>query len=365
MAEVFYVVPQAQHDALISLAFRKRGFSASEAAAGARLAADATRHGVRTHAGIKALHLDDAIGSTKGGCVPRAKLEKVPSPFKAAEVWNANRKHGQATAYAAIDRAIKLADRYGIGMVSVDNAFHYLWGGGYVLEAARRGYVAYSNCTAAVSEVVPFGGVFPTLGTNPHSWAFPTTEAIGYPVVIDWATSVVAMGRVQQYAREGKPLPQGVALDAEGQMTTDPAKVRSLVPFGGHKGYSLGVIDELIGAFIGGSLPTLRNRPSAPEGEKTSCTFFFQVWHPDAMNGRAFAKGRDQAENIRAVVDDILGHGNGGAVLPGQNAARFAARCDRNGGLLFSEAEIRAFGEICREVGKRPWSLKRLAVAQP
>ncbi|HEX8301940.1 Ldh family oxidoreductase [Sphingomonas sp.] len=364
MSETFYVVPEAYHEALVAAAFRKRGFSQAEANAGVRLAADATRHGVRTHAGLKALHLDHAIGSTSGGCVPCAKIEKAPSRFKAAEVWNANRKHGQATAYAAIERAMKLADRYGVGMISVDNAFHYLWGGGYVMEAARRGYMAYTNCTAAVSEVVPYGGKFPTLGTNPHSWGFPTTDALGYPVVIDWATSVVAMGRVQQLAREGKPLPEGVALDIEGRPTTDPRKVRSLIPFGAHKGYSLSLIDEIVGAFIGGSLPTLRNRAPVPEGEKRTCTFFFQVWHPEAMNGRAFAKGRNQVENVRAVVRDILGHGNENAVLPGQNAAKFAARCDRNGGLLFSEAEILAFGEISAEIGTRPWALGDFKVAE-
>jgi hypothetical protein len=137
--------------------------------------------------------------------------------FRGAQVWNANRKLGQATGYAAIEAAIKLADRYGVGMVSVDNAFHYLWGGGYVMDAAKRGYIAYTNCTAALAEVVPFGGKFPTLGTNPHSWGFPTTEAIGYPIVIDWATSVVAMGRVQQLAREGKQLPPNAAVDENGR----------------------------------------------------------------------------------------------------------------------------------------------------
>jgi L-2-hydroxycarboxylate dehydrogenase (NAD+) len=108
----------------------------------------------------------------------------------------------------------------------------------------------------------------------------------------------------------------------------------------------------------------LRNRAPVPEGEKRTCTFFFQVWHPEAMNGRAFAKGRNQEENVRAVVRDILGHGNENAVLPGQNAAKFAARCDRNGGLLFSEAEILAFGEISAEIGTRPWALGDFKVAE-
>jgi L-2-hydroxycarboxylate dehydrogenase (NAD+) len=363
MTEIFYVIPEVQHNTLISAVYRKRGFSKKEAAAGACLAAEATRHGVRTHAGIKALHLDQVIGSGGGGCIPKARVERLKTRFRASEVWNGNRKHGQATAYAAIDKAMRLADRYGIGMVSVDNAFHYLWGGGYVLEAARRGYLAYTNCTAAVAEVVPFGGRFPTLGTNPHAWGFPTTEAIGYPIVMDWATSVLSMGRVQQMAREGKAIPSGAAVDADGIDTTDPNKVRYMLPFGAHKGYGLSLVNEIVGAFIGGSLPTLRNRPDPSLDEKHSCAFFFQVWHPDAMNGRAFAKGRNQIENVKAVLDDILGHGNDGARLPGQSAAHFATRCAKNDGLLFSEAEVLAFAESAAEIGKPAWKLADLKIA--
>ena len=135
---------------------------------------------------------------------------------------------------------MKLADQYGVGMVTVDNAFHYLWGGGYVMDAAQKGYIAYTNCTSATSEVVPFGGKTPTMGTNPHSWGFPTQDAIGFPIVIDWATSTVAMGRVQVMKREGKQLPPGGAVDAEGKETTDPNKAVALLPFGQHKGYGLG-----------------------------------------------------------------------------------------------------------------------------
>jgi LDH2 family malate/lactate/ureidoglycolate dehydrogenase len=288
----------------------------------------------------------------------------VKTRFRGAAVWNANRKLGQATGYAAIEQAIKLADKYGVGMVSVDNAFHYLWGGGYVMDAAKRGYIAYTNCTAALAEVVPFGGKYPTLGTNPHSWGFPTTEAIGYPIVIDWATSVVAMGRVQQLAREGKSLPPNAAVDESGQPTTDPTKAKYLIPFGAHKGYGLALMNEIIGAFIGGSLPTIRNRWDQAQGDKGTCTFFFQVWHPDAMNAGAFAKGRTQQENVKAVIQDILGHGNEGCMLPGQLEAEAAARCARNGGLLFSEAEVIAFNEIAAETRKPKWALGEFKIAE-
>ena len=364
MSETFYVVPEAQHNALVESAYRKRGYSGQEAAAGARFCAEATRHGIRTHNALKALHLDHLLGSGAEGCKPKVKIEKIKSRFRGAAIWNANRKLGQATGYAAIEEAIRLADKYGVGMVSVDNAFHYLWGGGYVMDAARRGYIAYTNCTAALAEVVPFGGKFPTLGTNPHSWGFPTTDAIGYPIVIDWATSVVAMGRVQQLAREGKQLPPGAAVDVNGAPTIDPQQAKYLLPFGAHKGYGLSLMNEIISGFIGGSLPTVRNRWDQQSDEKHTCTFFFQVWHPDAMNAGAFAKGRNQAENVKAVINDILGHGNEKCMLPGQLEAEAAARCAKNGGLLFSEAEVNAFNEIAAECRKPKWNLADFKVAE-
>ncbi|MDR0379387.1 MAG: Ldh family oxidoreductase [Candidatus Accumulibacter sp.] len=360
--EIFRVIPESEHNVVVEAAYEKRGYTADEARAASKMAVAATWHGNRTHNAIKALHLDHLFGSGHGGCVPGAEIEKIPTRFPAGEVWDAHKKLGQATALAAIDRAIELADEYGTGTIAVDNAFHYLWGGGYVIEAARRGYIAYTCCTAALTEVVPLSGKFPTLGTNPHSWGLPTTEALGYPLVIDWATSVVAMGRVQQLAREGGTLPPNAAVDVDGKPTTDPTKAVSLLPFGAHKGYGLSLINEIYAAFIGGSAPTLRCRTPV-DGEKQAPAFYFQIVHPESLSAGRFAAGRTQKENVKAVLDDIFGHGNEACTLPGQIEARAAARSERNGGLLFSEAEIAALNEIAVEAGKQPWQIEKLKVA--
>ncbi len=354
MSETYHIVPESVHNTLVEKAYRHRGYASDEAADGARFCAAAATHGIRTHNAIKALHLDHLFGSVTGGCVPGAKIREIPTRYKAAKTWDAQRKLGQAVAYRAMDACMKLADEFGVGIVSVDNCFHYLWGGGYVMDAAQKGYIAYTACTSTLAEVVPFGGKTPTLGTNPHSWGFPTTKAIGYPIVIDWATSTVAMGRVQQFKREGKQLPPGSAVDAEGNHTTDPHKAVALLPFGAHKGYGLGLIDELLAAFIGGSLPTIRGR-HADDGDKHTTAFFFQTIHPEVMSAGAFAKGRNQAENVKAVIADILGKGNEKCMLPGQIEAEAAAATKKHGGLLFTKAEMEAFQEIAKECGETPW----------
>ena len=106
MSEEFHVVQPAAHNALVEAAYLHRGFNQHESEAAARFGEYAARHGVRTHNAIKALHLDEHFGSSAGGCNPCAEIESIPSRFAACEVWNANKKIGQASAYAAIDRAI-------------------------------------------------------------------------------------------------------------------------------------------------------------------------------------------------------------------------------------------------------------------
>lgn len=347
-----YIMPTKLHNDLVAAAYRHRGFAQDEAEAGAKFSELTAWHGIKTHNAIKALHLDEHFGSKAGGCVPGAKIQKLPSKFKAVARWNANRKLGQAVGFEAMNEAMRLADEFGVGVVAVDNAFHYLWGGGYVIDAAKKGYIAYTCCTAALAEVVPFGGKFPTLGTNPHSWGFPTQDVIGFPICIDWATSTVAMGRVQQFAREGKSLPPGCAVDEHGKETTDPNKVKALLPFGQHKGYGLSLIDELLAAYTGGSLPTLRSRwGTGPADEKHTPNFFFQCIRPDAIGCGEFAQGRSQQDNVKAVIQDILGHGNQGAMLPGQIEANGAALSAKHGGLVFTKAEIEAFSAIATEAG--------------
>src|SRR5690606_32440876 len=182
--------------------------------------------------------------------------------------------------------------------------------------------------------------------------------------VVDWATSTMAMGRVQQLKREGGTLPPNSAVDSTGMTTTDPHAVSALLPFGQHKGYGLALINELYSAIIGGSLPTLRCR-SIPEGEKRTPSFYFQVIHPEALSSGNYACGRDLAHNLAAVIQDVLGHGNEDCLLPGQVEAQAAKQTEAAGGLLFSEAEIEEFNVHAAVCGAEPFDLKTLKQYNP
>lgn len=349
----FIAISRKEHDALVATAFLKRGFKADEVAPAVYLCAEAARHGVRPHIALRALYNDHYFGSKTGGCLPGAEVEVLSSRFAATETWNANKKFGPAVAYRAVDRAIELANEYGIGQVAVDNASPYLWGAGYVMAAAERGFIAYTHATSPLAEVAPLGGNRPTLGTNPHSWAFPTSPALGFPLLVDWITSNIDMYRVESLRKAGRPLPADSAIDSSGKLTTDPDSVHALLPFGTHKGYGLSLINEILAAFIGGSLPSLRGRLTENPREKNTATFYFQIIHPEALSSENFGMGRNQLDNLKHVLADIL-RGNPDAVIPGQMEAEFRHRSDEAGALLFTKDEVTEFNTLAKELGHKP-----------
>jgi ureidoglycolate dehydrogenase (NAD+) len=106
--------------------------------------------------------------------------------------------------------------------------------------------------------VIPFGGSSAFLGTNPISFSIPTDRE--FPITLDMATSVVAMGKIQEEARrEDESIPSDWAVDAAGEPTTDPHEAVAVRPLGGPKGYGLGiVVDVLCGILSGtGTSPTV------------------------------------------------------------------------------------------------------------
>jgi L-2-hydroxycarboxylate dehydrogenase (NAD+) len=107
-----------------------------------------------------------------------------------------------------------------------------------------------------------------------------------------------------------------------------------------------------LAALIGGSLPTLRCRPQvSPKGAKTTPSFFFQVIHPRALDCGVFAGGRTQSDNVRAVIQDILGHGNQKCLLPGQLEHEAGQRSAKAGGLIFTQAEVAELACIALDAG--------------
>ena len=154
----------------------------------------------------------------------------------------------QAVGLPALTEA---TEKIGIAALSLVGVHHFaaLWPETEYL--ADRGFVGIA-CTAYMPAVAPAGSNEALFGTNPLSFAWPRP---GHnPVVYDMATASMAMGDVQIAARDGREVPLGTGLDANGQPTTDPAAIAKgvLLPFGGYKGSAIELMVELLAAGLTG-----------------------------------------------------------------------------------------------------------------
>lgn len=172
-------------------------------------------------------------------------------------ICDAGRGAGQVMAHDAIALGIQRAAETGSAIVSLRSSHHIGRIGHYAEQCAEAGLVSihFVNVVAGAF-VAPFGGTRARLGTNPFAAAFPRHGQP--PLVIDFATSRLAAGKVRVAHNKGVELPPGALLDNQGRPTTDPARLSddppgSLVAFGEHKGSAMMLACELLGAALVGA----------------------------------------------------------------------------------------------------------------
>jgi len=160
---------------------------------------------------------------------------------------------GIVHASLAMEVAIEMAKESGVGAVGVGHSSHCGAMGLYTRMAAREHLVGIAM-THSSSVVVPHGGKQKFFGTNPISFAFARKS--GEPVCLDMATSQVAWNKVLNARIEGRPLDLGIAVDADGNPTPDPAKARAGIPLGGpvygYKGYGLAFAIDVLSGLLNG-----------------------------------------------------------------------------------------------------------------
>ncbi|MBD0316849.1 MAG: malate/lactate/ureidoglycolate dehydrogenase [Nitrospiraceae bacterium] len=163
---------------------------------------------------------------------------------------------GQAMAHDAISIGIERALATGGCILGLRNSHHIGRIGHWAEQCAAAGLVSihFVNVVSQPS-VAPFGGTQARVGTNPFAVGIPRAQQP--PLIIDFATSRLAMGKVRVAFNKGESVPPGSLLDASGQPTNDPAvmfgePIGALLPFGEHKGWGLSLACELLGAALTG-----------------------------------------------------------------------------------------------------------------
>jgi amino acid adenylation domain-containing protein len=159
---------------------------------------------------------------------------------------------GQWVAVVAMETAIRLAREKGAGIVAVRRSNHLGAAGHYPWLAAREGLIGLCTTTGPVI-LAPTGGTTPTFGNNPIGVGIPAKSH--HPILLDIAMSVAPRGRIGLALAEGRPLPPGWILDRHGRPSTDPADlVAGLgMPIGGHKGYGLTLVMEVLAGVLSGA----------------------------------------------------------------------------------------------------------------
>ncbi|MFN8442385.1 MAG: Ldh family oxidoreductase [Caldilineaceae bacterium] len=166
--------------------------------------------------------------------------------------WNL----GQVAVPQGMELAMRKARSNGIGMVVLGHCDHTGRVGEYVVTAAQQGMIGQLICNGSLPGglVAPFGGARRALGANPIAWAIPVADR--QPIFFDFATSAVAHGKLQVAADKGELVPEGWIIDKHGNPTRNPHDQfddGAILPFGGHKGYALSVMIELLGGGLSGS----------------------------------------------------------------------------------------------------------------
>jgi L-2-hydroxycarboxylate dehydrogenase (NAD+) len=245
---------------------------------------------------------------------PKIKIKKISQTISHID---ANNSIGFVAADIAIKTAIKNAKKTGLGLVAVKNSGHYGLSG-YYAEQAVKNNLMVMVFTSAPPAVAPHGALKSLFGTNPICFGTPTGSKI--PFILDTSISMINRGKIRVAAREGKKIPEGVALDRYGKPTTDPKKALEGVqlPIAGFRGSGLAwMVDILSGVFTGGNHAGRVKDPFTDFSGPQNIGHLFFVIKPNLFVGNSFNKRiKDNIKTIKRLpkikgVKEIL--------YPGQN----------------------------------------------
>jgi L-2-hydroxycarboxylate dehydrogenase (NAD+) len=303
-------------------AFKSAGMSDADAEVVGADLVKANLRGIDSH-GVSRIPM--YLGRLDRGLVnarPEMKLTKVAGAVAHLDADNAM---GFLPSHLAMDTAMELAADAGIGMVGVHRSTHFGMGALYALQAVEKGYVSmiFTNSSPAIAM---WGGRSAFLGASPIAAGVPGGKSA--PFIMDMAMTVIARGKIRLKAMRGEPIAEGLALDVDGNPTTDAAKAFEGVclPFGGVKGSVLGTMMDLMsgvltGANFGGDVKSLYFDHSEPQNVGH---LFFAI-RPDLFMAMTDFELRMEEFNKRikalpraAGCNEIL--------MPGEPEARTEAR---------------------------------------
>ncbi len=291
-----YVPWQQMNDFLID-AFVGYGVPRADAAICADVLLESDRRGIESHGcnRFKPIYIDRIV---KGTLKPVTELEIVKET-PTTVVIDAHDGMGMVASHKMMTMLIEKAKTYGMAGGAIRNSTHYGIAGYWATMASKEGLIGITGTNARPS-IAPTFGVENMMGTNPLTFAIPTDEE--FPFVLDCATSIVQRGKIEYYAREGKPTPAGMVVSNQGEALTDSEEIlqrlvdgtAALAPLGGigdelcgYKGYGYAAVVEILSAALSAGPFMKALTGVSPEGKPQMYHLghFFFVVNPEFYMG--------------------------------------------------------------------------------
>lgn len=281
------------------------------------------------HASHGMLRLAWYAARLRSGAMTAATDPDVVLDAGAIAVLDGREGIGQIVTSIACDDAVARAREHGVGVVAVRNSNHFGTAAYWTRRMAASGCVGILTTNGSPA-MAPWGGRQKTVGANPWSIAAPGGER--GPVALDIANTSVARGKIYAALQRGEEIPATWAIDREGVPTTDPRAAIDgvLMPVGGHKGYGISfMMDVLSGVLTGSAYGTGVVGPYVPD-ERSGCGHLVIALDVDRFIGsdRFVERITDLIEATKAVP---LAAGSSEIYFPGEIETRAEARARRDG----------------------------------
>ncbi len=275
--------------------FSRAGLTASAASSVSKSLVETSLRGVDSHGIRLAPHYLNAIICGRVNPKPLFSFKKTAS---GTGILNADHALGIISGLAAIDKALALAKKNGIGAVAVKNSSHFGAAAIYTLRAAKKGFLGFAF-THTESLVVPFAGKKPVLGTNPISFSAPCYGED--PICLDMSTTNLTWNKLQMLKNQKASIPAGWAVDKFGEITTSHKLAEFLTPVGSYKGYGLALMVEILCSLLSGGKLGTQIAPMIPMNkQKRHLSHFFM-----AINIRAFTSVNIFSKRIKSLVQNL------------------------------------------------------------
>jgi ureidoglycolate dehydrogenase (NAD+) len=259
-----------------------------------------------------------------GDMNPRPAI-RICTETPASVLIEADRAAGPVAMMRGVAESLRKAHDAGIGLALVRATTHTAALGYYTLAIAREGMAGIA-LAGSWPNVIYHGSRAAGVSTSPISIAVPGGE----PVLLDMATSIVSMGKLNQAKKAGKPIPEGWALDAEGRPTTDPRAAQTPLAMGGAKGSGLSFMVECLASLIASNPLLAESLEGTPAGARHRQNGF--VMAIDLARFGDPATFRSEVDRlVRALKALPRAEGIEEILMPGERGGRTLERRTREG----------------------------------